>query len=56
MPLTTSEILQHPAFQSVIQDLPPTKKGIVSVANSRGGPINIAYEIHGSGPIHLVVC
>lgn len=55
MPLNASEIIQHPAFQDVIKDLPPTKKGTVSVAKGRGGPIKIAYEIHGSGPIHLVV-
>ena len=56
MALTAAEILDHPAFGSVVWDLQPRKKGIVSVAASRGGPFNIVYEIHGDGPIHLLVC
>ena len=56
MPLTAAEVISHPAFQHVIWDLPPTISGKASVAKTRGGPFNIAYEVHGSGPIHLVVC
>ena len=55
MPLTCAEILRHPAFQHVIHSLPPTKKDTLSVAKDRGGSFNISYEIHGIGPIHLVV-
>ena len=55
MPLTCAEISRHPAFQHVIHSLPPTKKDTLSVAKDRGGPFNISYEIHGNGPIHLVV-
>lgn len=55
MPLRPAEIIQHPAFENVIYDLQPTKKGFVPVAIGRGGPFNIAYEVHGSGPKHLVV-
>lgn len=54
MPLTAAEIIEHSAFPHVIHNLPPTKKGTVAVAQGRGGPLNIAYEIHGHGPIHLV--
>ena len=55
MSLTAAEIIEHPAFNSVIWDLTPTKKGKCAVAHRRGGPFDIAYEIHGTGPIHLVV-
>ncbi len=56
MPLTAAEIVQHPAFkQNVIWDLKPTKKAKCSVAKGRGGPFNLMYEIHGTGPIHMIV-
>lgn len=55
MPLTAAEIIEHPAFKSVIWPLAPTKKGKCAVAHGRGGPFDIAYEIHGTGPTHLVV-
>lgn len=55
MPLRPAEIIQHPAFENVIYDLQPTEKGFAPVAIGRGGPFNIAYEVHGSGPKHLVV-
>lgn len=54
--MTAAEIVQHPEFEHVTWDLPPTKKGKVNVADGRGGPLDIAYEVHGHGPIHLVVC
>lgn len=55
MPLVASELVALPGFQHVIQDLQPSKKGNVAVARGRGGPLNIAYEVHGGGPVHLVV-
>lgn len=54
--MTAAELAAHPAFNNVIWNLTPTKKGEVEVAKDRGGPIKLAYEIHGHGPIHLVVC
>jgi hypothetical protein len=33
----------------------PTQHGVVDVAKGRGGPVSIAYEIHGTGPHKLVV-
>ncbi|MCJ1318992.1 hypothetical protein MMC15_004324 [Xylographa vitiligo] len=54
MPLTVAEVLEHPAYPHVIWDLQPTKKGKVAIANGRGGPFDIAFEVHGSGPNHLV--
>lgn len=56
MPLTVAEVIQHPEFRHALLDLTPTRKGKVQVAEGRGGPFGIAYEIHGHGPLHLVVC
>ena len=55
MSLTAAEIVAHPAFNTVIWPLKPNDKGTCAVAHGRGGPIDIAYEIHGTGPIRLVV-
>ncbi|KAK3062020.1 hypothetical protein LTS18_004974, partial [Coniosporium uncinatum] len=52
--LTATELVEHPEFPHVIWDLKPEKKGTVAVAKDRRGPVNIAYEVHGHGPIHLV--
>ncbi|MCJ1435578.1 hypothetical protein MMC27_004952 [Xylographa pallens] len=54
MPLTVAEVLEHPAYPHVIRRLQPTKKGKVAIASRRGGPFDIAFEVHGSGPNHLV--
>lgn len=53
--MTAAEVVQHPGFKSIIWDLTPTKKGKVQAGNGRHGPVQIAYEIHGHGPLHLVV-
>ncbi|KAF2091536.1 alpha/beta-hydrolase [Saccharata proteae CBS 121410] len=52
--MTAAELEQHEEFPYVFWDLKPEKKGKVAAAVGRGGPINIAYEVHGHGPIHLV--
>jgi hypothetical protein len=54
-PLAAAEIIQNPEFPNVIWDLKPTQSGKVAVAEGRGGPFDIAYEIHGTGDIRLVV-
>ncbi|KAL8724192.1 MAG: hypothetical protein Q9166_008089 [cf. Caloplaca sp. 2 TL-2023] len=53
-PLKAAEVLQHPKFGHTTLKLDPDQKGKVHVAKHRGGPFNIAYEVHGSGPRHLV--
>ncbi|KAF4208170.1 hypothetical protein CNMCM8927_001189 [Aspergillus lentulus] len=54
-PLTAQEIIAHPAYETVDWKLPPTTSGRALVAqNRRGGPINLNYEIHGTGPVKLV--
>ena len=55
MPLTAAECRVHPAFSNVIWDLKPRLKGRCPVAADRGGPYKIAYEIHGHGPIKILV-
>ncbi|KAK4227310.1 hypothetical protein QBC38DRAFT_196148 [Podospora fimiseda] len=51
---TVAETLKHPAYSTAIWKLEPDKKGLASVAEGRGGPFNISWEIHGEGPIKLI--
>lgn len=53
---TVKETLNHPAFPTAVWNLEPTRKGFQPVAEGRGGPFNISWEIHGSGPIKMFVC
>jgi len=56
MSLPLEEVRVHPAWSTVIELQTPNRQGATLVAKNRsGGPINIAYEVHGTGPIHLVV-
>jgi len=55
-PLSAAEIVEHPEFDGVVWDLKPAAEGFYAVAKDRWGPINLSYEIHGNGPIRLVVC
>jgi hypothetical protein len=54
-PLSAAELQEHPEFPHVTWELTPTKKGKIAVAKDRGGPINIAYEVHGNGPTYMIV-
>ena len=54
-PMLAEELLQHPEYPHTIWDLKPTQKAKLQVAQGRGGPFSIAYEVHGHGDIHLVV-
>ncbi|PLB42229.1 alpha/beta fold hydrolase [Aspergillus candidus] len=55
MPLSAVDIINHSAYDSVDWKLPPTTSGTTPVAqNRRGGPFNLYYETHGSGPIKMV--
>ncbi|RMZ79722.1 hypothetical protein DV738_g3188, partial [Chaetothyriales sp. CBS 135597] len=56
MPLTAAELVAHPAFKHLEWKLPANKEGFVSVADGRrGGPFDIWYELHGTGPTRLVL-
>ena len=54
-PLTAEELQKHPEYEHTIWNLKPSLQGKVAVANDRGGPFNIAYEVHGHGNRKLVV-
>ncbi|KAH7135552.1 Alpha/Beta hydrolase protein [Dendryphion nanum] len=53
-PMTPDELVKHPEYSHLIWDLKPAQRGKIAVAKSRGGPIDIAYEIHGHGDHRLV--
>ncbi|KAI1252310.1 hypothetical protein MGN70_006884 [Eutypa lata] len=52
---TVEEITNDPAFPTAIWQLEPHQKGFLPVAVGRGGPLNISWEIHGEGPIKLLL-
>ena len=54
--MLAADIVKHPEYDKVWWDLQPAQSGKVAVAKDRWGPINIAYEVHGTGPVKLVVC
>lgn len=54
-PLTAQELQEHPEYEHTIWKLKPSLQGKVAVAKDRGGPFNIAYEVHGHGDRKLVV-
>lgn len=51
-----AETVKHAAYPATIWALEPDQKGLLPVAKNRGGPVKIAWEIHGTGPTKLVVC
>ena len=54
--MTPDDLVKHPEYNHLIWNLKPAQKGKIAVAKTRGGPIDIAYEVHGHGNLHLVVC
>lgn len=52
---SAEETLNHPAFPTTVWNLVPDSKGVVAAAKGRGGPVNITWEIHGTGPTKLLV-
>lgn len=56
MPLKASELVAHPAYKTVEWNLKPSQDGYAEVAKGRsGGPFKLKWEVHGQGPIKLVV-
>ncbi|KAF7554115.1 hypothetical protein G7046_g6908 [Stylonectria norvegica] len=53
---SAEETIRHPAYPATIWALEPHRHGKLAAAKHRGGPVHIAWEIHGTGPIKLVVC
>ena len=54
-PLTAAEVQAHPEFPYITWDLKPQSQGKLSVAKTRGGPLDIAWEVHGEGENKMVV-
>ncbi|KAF7549157.1 hypothetical protein G7Z17_g6580 [Cylindrodendrum hubeiense] len=52
---SAEETLKHAAYPSTVWGLEPHQHGKFAAAKDRGGPVNIAWSIHGSGPIKLVL-
>ena len=52
---TIAETLKHPAYPGTIWGLEPHRKGRLPAGKGRGGPYDIAWEVHGDGPIKVVV-
>jgi hypothetical protein len=53
---SAEETLNHPAYPSAIWALEPHQKGKYEVGKGRpGGPLKIAWEIHGEGPTRVAV-
>ena len=53
--LNINEIQEHPEYPHVNWVLAPRVKAKLDVAEGRGGPFKISYEIHGHGPKKLIV-
>ncbi|KAI1358355.1 Alpha/Beta hydrolase protein [Xylaria arbuscula] len=49
------EVVRTDAFPTVTWQLEPHREGMLPVASSRGGPVNIHWEMHGEGPVKLVL-
>ena len=50
-----AELLKHELYETAVWDLKPESQGRLAVAHGRGGPFHLAWEVHGRGPIHIVV-
>ena len=49
--------MKHPAFPTTQWTLVPDRQGLLPVAAARGGPVDISWEVHGTGPRKmLLVC
>ncbi|SPO02087.1 related to alpha/beta hydrolase [Cephalotrichum gorgonifer] len=51
---TIAETLEHPAYPGTVWGLEPHRKGRLAVGEGRGGPFDIAWEVHGDGPIKII--
>ncbi|KAK8069469.1 hypothetical protein PG994_006085 [Apiospora phragmitis] len=52
---TIAQITRHPAFETAVWKLRPHQSGLLPVGATRGGPYNISWEIHGNGPIKVML-
>lgn len=52
---SVEDVVKSPAFPTAMWQLEPHRSGLLSVAADRGGPLNISWEIHGDGPLQLIL-
>lgn len=52
---SVDEVAKTDAFPTALWQLDPHQEGMLSVAAGRGGPFKVHWEIHGDGPVKLVV-
>ncbi|KAI1660033.1 alpha/beta-hydrolase [Daldinia decipiens] len=52
---SVEEVSKSPAFPTAIWRLQPHQCGLLPVAAERGGPLSISWEVHGEGPIKLIL-
>ncbi|KAF2972851.1 hypothetical protein GQX73_g850 [Xylaria multiplex] len=52
---SVDEVVKTDAFPTAIWQLEPHREGMLPVAAGRGGPLNIHWEVHGDGPIKLIL-
>ncbi|KAI3322638.1 alpha/beta-hydrolase [Xylariaceae sp. AK1471] len=52
---SVDEVVKADAFPTAIWQLDPHQEGMLPVAVGRGGPFSIHWEVHGNGPVKLVV-
>ncbi|OTB02930.1 hypothetical protein M426DRAFT_322175 [Hypoxylon sp. CI-4A] len=52
---SAEDVVKNPAFPTAMWQLEPHQSGVLPVAAGRGGPFNVAWEVHGDGPIKLIL-
>ncbi|KAJ8126828.1 hypothetical protein O1611_g6810 [Lasiodiplodia mahajangana] len=52
---SVDEVVKTDAFPTAIWQLEPHQEGMLPVAVGRGGPFKIHWEVHGDGPVKLVL-
>ncbi|KAI0829565.1 alpha/beta-hydrolase [Hypoxylon sp. FL0890] len=52
---SVEDVVKNPAFPTAVWQLEPHQSGLLPVAAERGGPLNISWEVHGDGPVKLIL-
>ncbi|KAI2463488.1 alpha/beta-hydrolase [Annulohypoxylon bovei var. microspora] len=52
---SVEDVAKSPAFPTAMWQLEPHQAGLLPVAIGRGGPIDISWEVHGDGPVKLIL-
>ncbi|KAI0895620.1 alpha/beta-hydrolase [Annulohypoxylon nitens] len=52
---SVEDVAKSPAFPTAMWQLEPHQSGLLPVAAGRGGPLKISWEVHGDGPVKLIL-